>query len=52
MRSSIEQFINFAIGAIDIYDDEDTPVETIGQRIRRIRIAKGLTQDDLTKLMG
>ena len=37
---------------IDIYNDEDTIVETIGQRIRRIRIAKGLTQDDLANLMG
>lgn len=36
---------------VDIYNDEDTIVETIGQRIRRIRIAKGLTQDDLAKLM-
>ena len=37
---------------LDIYSDEYTPIETIGQRIRRIRIAKGLTKDDLAKLMG
>ena len=30
----------------------DEPIETIGQRIRIIRISKGLTQDDLAKLMG
>ena len=28
---------------VDIYGNEDTIVETIGQRIRRIRISKGLT---------
>ena len=37
---------------VDIYNDEDTIVETIGQYIRRIRIDKGLTQDELAKLMG
>lgn len=37
---------------VDIYGNEDEQVETIGQRIRIIRIAKGLTQDDLAKLMG
>ena len=48
-------FLNICIDLlieVDIYGDEDTIVETIGQRIRRIRIAKGLTQDDLAKLMG
>ena len=37
---------------VDIYVNEDELIETIGQRIRRIRIAKGLTQDDLAKLVG
>ena len=31
--------INSQLMEVDIYGDEDTPVETIGQHIRRIRIA-------------
>ena len=47
-----DEIINSELLKVDIYGNEDTIVETIGQRIRRIRIAKGLTQDDLAKLMG
>ena len=47
-----DEIINSELLEVDIYGNEDTIVETIGQRIRRIRIAKGLTQDDLAKLMG
>ena len=36
----------------DIYGDKDTPIESIVQRIRRIWIAKWLTQDDLAILIG
>jgi len=51
-RRKNDEVINSKLLEVDIYGDEDTIVETIGQRIRRIRIAKGLTQDDLAKLMG
>lgn len=47
-----DEIINSELMEVDIYANEDEPIETIGQRIRRIRIAKGLTQDDLAKLMG
>ena len=51
-RGKNDKIISSELLEVDIYGDEDTPIETIGQRIRRIRIAKGLTQDDLAKLMG
>ena len=51
-RRKNDEIINSELLEVDIYGDEDTPIETIGQRIRRIIIAKGLTQDDLAKLMG
>ena len=51
-RRKNDEIINSQLMEVDIYSDEDTQIETIGQRIRRIRIAKGLTQDDLAKLMG
>ncbi len=51
-RRKNDEIINSELLEVDIYGDEDSPIETIGQRIRRIRIAKGLTQDDLAKLMG
>lgn len=50
-RKNIAEDINKEIMEFDIYD-ENGPIETIGERIKRIRIAKGLTQDDLAKLMG
>ena len=51
-RRKNDEIINSQLMEVDIYANEDEPIETIGQRIRRIRIAKGLTQDDLAKLMG
>ena len=52
MERRNDEIINSQLMEADIYANEDEPIETIGQRIRRIRIAKGLTQDDLAKLMG
>ena len=51
-RRKNDEIINSQLMEVDIYANEDELIETIGQRIRRIRIAKGLTQDDLAKLMG
>ena len=48
-RRKNDEIINSQLMEVDIYENEDEPIETIGQRIR---IAKGLTQDDLAKLMG
>ena len=51
-RIKNDEIINSQLMEVDIYANEDEPIETIVQRIRRIRIAKGLTKDDLAKLMG
>ena len=47
VRRKNDEIINSQLMEVDIYGDEDTPIETIGQRIRRIRMAKGLSQDEL-----
>lgn len=35
-----DEIINLQLMEVDIYANEDEPIETIGQHIRRIRIAK------------
>ena len=49
-RRKNDEIINSQLMEVDIYANEDEPIETIGQRIRRIRIAKELTQDDLATI--